>query len=54
MTTSIISDFIDILSSKTWFEWFDEFIQFIISEIPSILSECAQKLSSSLVDTISF
>lgn len=53
MPSSIISDLIGILLSKTWYEWIDEIVQFVATEVPSIFSECAQRVFSLLVGTIS-
>lgn len=53
MPTSILLSLIENLLSKTWYEWIDEILQYIVTELPLFISECAQRVSILLADTIS-
>jgi len=53
MPVNTVSLLFSNLIPKTCYEWFDELFQFIIAEVAYILSECVQKIFTSLAVIIS-
>lgn len=53
MPPSVVADLYDTFISKTWYEWLDLAIQFMLVELPVFLAQCVLRIFTSLAVTTS-